>query len=284
MNQIRFGPSGNDEKFYADGNKSSVDAPRWLAELGLSAYEISFGLGIRMTDKTAKIIGEQAAKHGIEISVHAPYYINLANPDPTAIEKSYHYIKRSLELLHLLGGNRLVVHIGSQMELARDTAMANCKKNLADIIKRLDADGMKDWLLCIETMGKYRQIGNAEEICELCSADDRVLPTFDFGHMNCLMQGKMDIAKIFDTAEAALGHEKLSKLHIHISFIRFGEKGEIEHTTLADGRWGFDIGKILAQIVRRGMTPTIICESAGIMAQDSVEIMRKYHKIRLEEN
>jgi deoxyribonuclease-4 len=281
---VRFGPSGNDEKFYADGFKSSVDAPRWLAGLGLTAYEISFGLGIRMTDKTAEIIGEQAKKHGVQISVHAPYYINLANPDPAAIEKSYHYIKRSLELLHKLGGTRLVVHVGSQMELERNAALNNCRKNLTDVIKRLDADGINDYLLCIETMGKYRQIGSAEEICDLCSVDSRVIPTLDFGHINCLMQGKTDIGGIFDIAESKLGHEKLAKTHIHLSFVRFGQKGEIEHTTLDDRRWGFDIDRVLAEVVRRGIAPTIICESAGIMAQDSVKIMRKYQKIRLEEN
>ena len=76
---VRFGPAGNDIKFYADGNKSSVDAPHWLAGLGLDAYEISFGRGIRMTDKTAEIIGRQAETYHLKISVHAPYYINLAN-------------------------------------------------------------------------------------------------------------------------------------------------------------------------------------------------------------
>ena len=91
---VYFGPAGNDVKFYADGNKSSVDAPRWLASIGLNAYEISFGRGIRMTEKTAEIIGHQAETYGVKISVHAPYYINLANND--SLEKNYHYIKRSL--------------------------------------------------------------------------------------------------------------------------------------------------------------------------------------------
>ncbi|MDR1917704.1 MAG: TIM barrel protein [Christensenellaceae bacterium] len=276
---IRFGPSGNDEKFYADGNKSSVDAPRWLAGLELSAYEISFGLGIRMTDKTAQIIGEQAKKYGIQISVHAPYYINLANPDPVAIEKSYHYIKRSLEILHIMGGERLVVHIGSQMELERNIALQNCRKNLEIVIQRLDKDGINNFLLCIETMGKYRQIGNVDEICDLCSVDERVIPTFDFGHINCLMQGQMNVPEIFEIAERKLGLEKLKKLHLHLSYIRFGQKGEIEHTTLADDEWGFEIDPILNEIIRRDLSPTIICESANIMAQDAVKIMQKYKKI-----
>ena len=115
---VRFGPAGNDVKFYADGNKSSVDAPRWLSEMGLNAYEISFGRGIRMTDKTAEVIGKQAEIYDVKISVHAPYYINLANKE--SLEKNYHYIKRSLELLFKMGGNRLVIHVGSQMQMTRD--------------------------------------------------------------------------------------------------------------------------------------------------------------------
>jgi deoxyribonuclease-4 len=276
---VKFGPSGNDKKFYADGNKSSVDAPHWLADMGLSAYEISFGLGIRMTDKTAQIIGEQAKKHSIEISVHAPYYINLANPDSAALAKSYNYIQRSLELLRIMGGKRLVVHIGSQMELARSAALKNCRNNLESVIKKLHEDGIDDYLLCPETMGKYRQIGDVAEICDLCSVDNRVIPAFDFGHINCLMQGKMNIPEIFETAEKKLGFEKLKRLHIHLSFIRFGEKGEISHTTLADERWGFDVESVLTEIIQRGLSPTIVCESADIMAQDAVKIMEKYQKI-----
>jgi deoxyribonuclease-4 len=277
-NDIRIGPAGNDKKFYADGNASSVDAPKWLRGLGLNAYEISFGLGIRMTDKTARIIGEKAKEFDVQISVHAPYYINLANTD--ILDKSYNYIKKSLDILQCLGGQRLVVHVGSQMKMNRSTALANCRKNLAEVIKRLDADGIHDFLLCIETMGKYGQIGNVEEICDLCSADERVVPTLDFGHINCLMQGQMDILKVFETVEKKIGTEKLNKVHIHLSFIEFGPGGEIRHMTLADRKWGFDINQIAGEIKRRQIAPTVICESAGVMARDAVEIKKMLDKTK----
>jgi deoxyribonuclease-4 len=275
---IRFGPSGNDEKFYAQGYASSADAPKWLASMGLSAYEISFGRGIRMMDKTAKTIGNNAAQFGVQISVHAPYFINLANNG--SMENNYNYIKRSLELLRQMGGNRLVVHAGSQMDMERSEAIENCRKNLHTVIKRLDADGISDFLLCIETMGKYRQIGNVEEICELCSVDERVIPTLDFGHINCLMQGNMDIPKIFDTAKRLIGEEKLNKVHIHLSFVQFSAAGEIRHTVLDDKKWGFSIKVITDEIKQRELNPVIICESENVMAQDAVKIKEFY----LQEN
>lgn len=48
---IRFGPSGNAREFYEQGKKNSEEAPEWLAQRGLNAYEYSFGRGINISDK-----------------------------------------------------------------------------------------------------------------------------------------------------------------------------------------------------------------------------------------
>ncbi len=266
---VRFGPAGNDQKFYADGNQSSVDAPRWLHNMGLTAYEISFGRGLRMTEKTARIIGEQATKYDITISVHAPYYINLANLG--SYDKNYHYIKRSIELLHLMGGNRLVVHVGSQMDMSRPEALANCRASLRKVVKQLAADGVDHYWLCIETMGKYTQIGNIDEICDLCMIDPQhLMPTVDFGHLNCLAQGKLDIPYIFSRLQV------FKQVHYHISFIEYGPKGEIRHLTLADKQYSFDLRQIMQLLKQRAGDDTVICESAEIMAQDSQRLLDFY--------
>lgn len=266
---VRFGPSGNDIKFYEAGNKSSVDAPRWLQSIGLTAYEISFGRGIRMTDKTAQIIGAQAAAHGVQISVHAPYYINLANCEN--LEKNYHYIKRSLELLALMGGNRLVVHTGCQMQMTRDVALNNCRQSLQVILQRLQDEGFHDYWLCLETMGKYTQIGNLDEICELCALDpEHLMPTVDLGHMNCLAQGKLDLEQVFRQLEV------FPQVHFHISFIEFNAKGEIRHLTLAEKQFGFDLSVVMKLLHQRPGNDIVISESDSIMAQDSLKLRDFY--------
>ena len=94
MNKIRFGPSGNEECFYADGNKHSTQAPLWLKNKGLNAYEFSFGRGINISEETAKLIGENAKENDVLVSAHAPYYINLANPNEEMIQKSFAYIEK----------------------------------------------------------------------------------------------------------------------------------------------------------------------------------------------
>ena len=43
-----FGPAGNAESFAAAGFRATADAPAWLAQMGLTAYEYQCGRGVRV--------------------------------------------------------------------------------------------------------------------------------------------------------------------------------------------------------------------------------------------
>ncbi|MCL2846930.1 MAG: TIM barrel protein [Firmicutes bacterium] len=281
MEKIRFGPSGNDKAFYDEGLKRSLDAPKWLSQFGLTAYEYSFGHGARMSMETAAAIGEECRKYGIEPSAHAPYFINLANDE--AYDKNYKWIRDSLVLLRAMGGRRLVVHLASQGQLDRDVALSNTAKNLKRVVEQLDAEGLSEFLLCAETMGKYREIGDYKEICEFCKIDPRIIPTVDFGHMNCLMQGELSrnpdkFAEVLDYIGNEIGEEKLKILHVHWAAVEYNEKGERKHHTLDAADWNFPFEPFRDYIKKKGMTPVIICESDSIMAQDAVRLMEIFNR------
>jgi len=273
----RFGPSGNDALFYEQAYKSTVQAPEWIAKMGLTAFEYSFGRGIRMSDATAKAIGEECAKHNIAISAHAPYFINLARE----WEKSYIYIERSLHMLKLMGGRNLVVHVGSQGDLDRALAIKNCKTNLKKVLSKLDVGF--DFRLCIETMGRYPAIGDYKEICDICSVDKRVIPALDFGHINCLMQGALSkdellIPEIMDYCMKNVGAEKMQNVHIHFSAIKFGAKGELGHLDFQDAAEQFKplFEPLVKYIKAKKLSPTIICESANRQAKDALMLKEKF--------
>jgi deoxyribonuclease-4 len=78
---IRFGPSGNSDSFYEQGYKSSVQMPEWLAKMGLNAYEYQCSKGIKIGEQTARQLGEKAAENDVFLSIHAPYYINMASQE-----------------------------------------------------------------------------------------------------------------------------------------------------------------------------------------------------------
>ena len=83
---IKFGPSGNSESFYAMGYKHTEQAAKYVRDFGLDCFEYSFGRGVNMSEAKAVSIGEAFREEGVEISVHAPYFINFANPAVEAAE------------------------------------------------------------------------------------------------------------------------------------------------------------------------------------------------------
>ncbi len=277
---IKFGPAGNCKTFYEAGFKRSVQAPEWLKSIGLTAYEYSFGRGITLNDETAIELGKQAMEHGIEVSIHAPYYINFANPDDEMVEKSYMYVINSLEKLKLIGGKRLVVHPASCGKLKREEAVELTKQRLHVLKDKLIQLGYQDYFICLETMGKPAQIGTYKEVIDLCTISPNYIPTLDFGHINALTHGSLktedDYREIIDYMFKTLGEEKAKKVHIHFSKIEYGEKGEIRHLTLEDEKYGPDFGPLAKVLKEYNMEPIVISESSEIMAHDAKILKQIY--------
>ena len=185
---IKFGPSGFCDDF-AEENKSTEDMPNWLTKHGLTAYELSFTNGVRLSNETAEKFGKLFEDSNIEVSVHAPYFINFANPNPEMIEKSNLYVIACLQKMKFLKAKKLVFHPGTMMKMTRTEAFTNTYNNIKNLIKVLDEYGFEDYYLCPETMGKHGQIGTVEEIAKICALDDRIIPTIDFGHVNSFNGG-----------------------------------------------------------------------------------------------
>ena len=277
---IKFGPAGNDILFYEKGYKDSVSAPEFLHSIGLNAYEYPCGRGILIKEGKAKEIALEAKKFDISISVHAPYFINFASPEQIQIEKSFKYVLDSLKLVKNFGGNRIVVHTGSNGKQTREQALNNAKNSLKQMAQLIHENGFDDCFVCLETMGKYTQIGNYKEIVDLCKIDKVYIPTFDFGHINCTMQGalkaKDDFKNILQYAINELGYEKIKNVHIHFSQIEFSEKGELKHLILDNGKFGPDFAPLAQALLELKIEPVIICESKDIMAQDALKLKNIY--------
>lgn len=282
---IRFGPSGNCEAFYEAGNKQTWQEPAWLKSLNLNAFEYSFGLGQFLSTETATKIAEEAKKNDVEVSVHAPYYINFVNMSDVAYENNFKFLLGSLKNLKELGGRHCVVHIGSQMKFTRVEALSNIKQNFTDFLKEKRQGEYADLILCPEAMGKYTQIGTYDEMFEICSWDDCLIPTLDFGHINCVLQGdlktKEDFKHILQKGIDKLGYEKMKDLHIHFSKIMYGAKGEIKHLTFEDTEFGPDYEPMIDAIIELKLEPVVISESSGTQAPDA-KTMRDYYYSRID--
>ncbi len=283
---IHFGPSGNSNIFYEQGYKSSLEMPAWLRNMGLDAYEYSCARGVRISPDMAERLGIAARENGISLSVHAPYYINLASEDSGAIEKSFNYIIDTSRIAEVMGAMRVVLHPGSLGKLTRDKAFENIRSNLYKVLEIINRKRIRI-SLCPETLGKKNQMGTLEEILELCRLDESLIPTIDFAHLHALNSGalknKSDYERVFDRVFAVLGEERGRMLHIHYSRVEYTEKGgEKKHWCYCDIEYGPEFEPLAECLVDYGVSATIISESRGTMAEDALKIKKIYNGITKE--
>ena len=276
--QAIFGPGGNSESFYAAGNKSTLQAPAFVRAVGLGAYEFEAGNGLRGTPATFAAIGAAAKEHGIEMSLHTPYYISLSGTDPEKRLKSIDYIKQSLEAAELLSADTIVIHAGSAAKISREEAMALATDTL---MRTVEAVGDTPIHLGLETMGKINQLGTLEEIITLCRLDPHFYPVVDFGHLNARERGNLfpdrdSYRRIFDAVANGLGDEKARYMHCHFSKIEYTDAGEKRHLTFDDTVYGPHFEPLAEALAMEKLCPRIISESAGTQTEDALAMQLAY--------
>ena len=277
---IRFGVAGNCDRFYEEGFKQSVQAPEWLSAQGLTAYEYSAGHGVSLSEATARAIGEAAGRAGVQVSIHAPYYINLASEDPEKDAKNEGYFLAAARAVRAFGGDRVVFHPGTPGKRRREDAMARATARYLEIRQALDAAGYADVHLCPETMGRPSQLGTLEEILALCREDARAIPTIDWAHLHAAgagcLKSEADFERIVARMLESLGEARVRHFHSHFSRIAYTAKGEKMHMTFADEDYGPDFACLAPVLHRHALEPIIICESRGTQADDALCMKRIY--------
>ncbi len=283
----RFGVAGNSETFTATVSRSSADAPGWLGRIGLDWYEYQCGRGVRVSQETARLIGANARQAEIGLSIHAPYFISLSNPSPEALEKNTRYVLSSCQAAAWMGAERIVVHSGALMGRSREEALEIARTSLRSVLCACDEAGFDNMTLCPETMGKINQLGDLDEVLELCRLDERLLPCVDFGHLYARSLGELNgrdaCRRMLDRMADVLGEERAGRFHSHFSKIEFTlGGGEKRHLRFRDEGWGPEFVPLAEEIARRGWSPVIICESAGTQSEDALTMKTQYQQIMIK--
>lgn len=280
---IKFGPSGSPLRFYEEGYSGTEKMAGWVRDNGLDCFEYSFGRGVNMSFDKAKSICAAFNEKGVEISVHAPYFINFANPDEEKANNSYGYVLNSAKVGRAMGAKRVVFHPSTQGKDTRQVAVQRTMDRLRVLKQYIIEEGLDDMYFCPETMGKSAQIGTVEEITEFCTLADFYIPCVDFGHVNAREGGSLkttfDYISRLQYMIDILGTEKMSKLHVHFSKIQYSAKGEIKHLTFEDTEYGPEFEPFITAIEKLKLEPYIVCESDGTQADDAIQMKKYYDKI-----
>lgn len=274
----RFGTAGTSDSYPVKKFDAAALA-EYTASFGLTAFEYQCGRGVRLALDKAEALGAACAAKNIVLSVHAPYYISMSSMEQDKRLHSIDYLLQSCALVRALGGRRVIFHAGSCGKQSREAALEKALDTMERAVKACDQAGYGDLTLCPETMGKVNQLGNLEEVIALCGVDERITPCIDFGHLYARTQGALTTRAEYEAildALQVLGPARAQGFHAHFSRIAYTAGGEKCHLTFADTEFGPPHAPLLALLRERGLTPTIICESAGTQAEDAATLANTY--------
>ena len=279
-----FGPAGNSESFSQMGYKHSLQVPEYIVKMGLDCFEYQCGRGVNIGEEKARQLGKLAKESNISLSLHAPYYISMSSIEAEKRLNSIKYILDSARAVDFMGGNRIVVHTGSCGKISREKALELAMDTMRMAVETLDNEGLGHIHICPETMGKVNQLGTLEEVLELCSIDERIIPCIDFGHLNArdlgILKSTTDFEKIFIAIKDKLGSDRLKSFHSHFSKIEYTTGGEKKHLTFADTVYGPNFEPVMELTHKYDCSPVFICESAGTQAEDARMMKDYYNSIK----
>jgi deoxyribonuclease IV len=257
---IKLGPGGTSGLGYDNGILK-------IAELGLSALEVEFTYGVRMSNDEAKRIGELARKSKISLSVHGPYYINLASNEKEKVDASIKRILDSCERAHFLGASHVVYHSGFFQKQDPKEIREKIIENTSFIMDKIKENKWKT-KIAPELTGKPTQYGSIPELLDLRKETGCEI-TIDFAHQKARLQGKIDYSDVFDELKS------LKHIHSHFSGIEWTEKGERRHKLTTED----DILPLAKEIIKRKADITIINESPDPIG-DAVSMKDVFERLR----
>jgi deoxyribonuclease-4 len=237
-----------------------------------------------VTEATCALIKSAGEEHGVALSVHAPYFINLnANVDEWPKSR-----KRLMDAAHygyLAGATDIIFHPGSYFLNDPLEVLKVAIPRLQGCVDELKQNGDKVTIRP-ETMGKSAMLGSFEDAVAMSTAMDMVLPCLDFAHLharpgNGTMNTYDEWSKLLEVYGRELGEKALKRLHIHLSGIEYGPKGEKNHLTLADA--DLDMKALFKALKEFGCAGRILCESP-IMEEDALKMKKAWAKVSGEKD
>jgi len=275
---FRFGtvgsPTGTPKK-----PGGSVGSIQFSKSIGLTALELGWVQSVRVTEATCAAIKAASSEHEVAVSVHAPYFINL-NAEADEWPKSRKRLMDAAHYGNLAGATDIIFHPGSYFGKPPAEVLGTAIPRLKDCVAELRRVG-NPVTLRPETMGKSAMLGSFEDALAMSQATEGVLPCLDLAHLHArpgdgTMNTLEEWSRLLDSYARALGTSALQRLHIHLSGIEYGPKGERAHLELKNA--DLDLKALFRALHNHGCAGRILCESP-ILEKDALKMKRSWARI-----
>ena len=274
---FRFGTVGS-PKGTPKKPGGSVGAIQFSKSIGLTALELGWVQSVRVSEETCAAIKGTAIAEGVAVSVHAPYFINL-NATSEEWPKSRKRLMDAAKYGNLAGATDIIFHPGSYFGNEPAAVLKIAIPRLRACVDELRKGGNQATLRP-ETMGKSAMLGSLEDAVSMSKEIEGVEPCLDFAHLHARpgdgsMNTPEEWSMLLKAYAKGLGKSALKRLHIHLSGIAYGPKGEKKHLKLKDA--DLDLKALLGALHDHSCAGRILCESP-IMEEDALLMQKAWKK------
>jgi deoxyribonuclease IV len=257
----------------------SVGAIEFSRSLGLNTLELGWVQSVRVTEATCAMIKAMATEHKVSLSVHAPYFINL-NALDEEWPKSRKRLMDAAVYGNLAGATDIIFHPGSYFGNDPKEVLKLAIPRLQGCVEELRKAG-NPVTIRPETMGKSAMLGSFEDTLAMSTAIDGVQPCIDFAHLHArpgdgTINTYDEWAALLKMYQKALGKKALKRLHIHLSGIEYGPKGEKNHLPVAES--DLKLNFLFKALKEFNCAGRILCESP-IMEEDALNMKKAWMKV-----
>jgi len=260
-------------------NPSTIEGIKQVKKLGLGGMELEFVHSINVSIEKAPEVKKIALENSINLTCHGSYYINLNAVEKEKIEASIQRVLGAAKRADDCGAFSMTFHPAFYLKNSPAETMKNVLTQMKKITSSLKNEGRKITVRP-ETTGKGTQFGSLDELLELSSQLDNVLPCIDFSHLHARSGGKMntyaEFREALEKSERSIGKDFLKNLHCHVSGIAYSEKGEQNHLILKES--DFKYKELLQALKDMNCAGLIICESPNI-EEDALLLKKTFEEL-----
>jgi len=240
----------------------TVGGIQYTASIGLDALELAWVNGVHVGETTCAAIKKAGKEAGVSLSVHAPYYINL-NGEDEKWPRLRKYLMDAAHFGNLAGATDIIFHPGTYFGRPADEVLKVTIPRLQGCVDELRAAG-NPVTLRPETSGKAAMLGSLTDTLAMAREIPGVVPCVDFAHLHArLGDGSMNSydewMAALDFYRKSLGDEAIQHLHIHLSGINYGPRGEKNHLVMEEA--DMDFKTLMRALHESGAQGRILCES-----------------------
>lgn len=251
--------------------RNTIEGVKTVNALGLNAMEIEFVHSVYIKKDVAEEVGKVAREFGVRLSIHAPYYINLASDKKSTIAASRKRIFDCADRGERMGADAIAIHSAFYGKNEKEKVFEIVKEQFLKILDEMKTSGIKNVKLGVETMAKQSQFGTLDEVLQLNKEMKYIIPYIDWAHLFVRDGGNIDYGIVIDKLEKS----GIKHINSHFEGVSKNNKGEFVdiHAPIKDPPFE----PLAREILRKKVDITIISESP-MLERDSLKMKQVLQK------